>query len=69
MRSLKLGWVLVVDVGLGAWRLGSKNSVVGESRGMSITLLLSVWVEPMILVVVRLMLKISQACLSEISIF
>ena len=53
MRSLKLGWVLVVDVGLGAWRLGSKNSVVEESRGMAITRLLSVWVEPMVMVGVR----------------
>ena len=53
MRSLKSWWVLVVNVGLGAWRLGSKNPVVEESRGMAITRLLSVWVELMVVVGVR----------------
>ena len=53
MRLLKSEWVLVVDVGMGVWRLGSKSSVVEESRGVAITRLLSVWVGPMIVVVVR----------------
>ena len=53
MRSLKSEWVLVVDVGLGAWRLGSKSSVVEESRGMAITRLLSVWAELMAVAGVR----------------
>ena len=53
MRSLKSEWVLVVDVGMGVWRLGSKSSVVEESRGMAIPRLLSVWVEPIVVVGVR----------------
>ena len=53
MRSLKSGWVLVVDVGMGERRLGSKSSVVEDSLGMAITRLLSVWVGPMIVVGVR----------------
>ena len=53
VRSLKSEWVLVVDVGMGVWRLGSKSSVVEESRGVEITRLLSVWVASMVVVGVR----------------
>ena len=38
---MKKVWVLVVDVGLGEWRLVSKNSIVMESRGMEVTRVLS----------------------------
>ena len=36
-RLLMLGWVLVVDVGLGGWGLGSKSSVEEGSRDMAAT--------------------------------
>ena len=42
MWELMKARVLVVDVGLGEWRLVSKNSVVGESRGMAVTRVLLV---------------------------
>ena len=50
---LMLEWVAVVEVGLGEWRLVSKNSIGGGPRGMAIARLLSVWVEPMVVVGVR----------------
>ena len=53
MRVLMLGWVAVVEVGLGEWQLVSKNSIGGGSRGMAIARLMSVWVEPMVVVGVR----------------
>ena len=40
MRALTKVWVLVVDVGLGEGRLVSKNSIVWESRGRAVTLVL-----------------------------
>ena len=40
MRALKEVVVLVVDVGLGEGRLVSKNSIVWESRGRAVTLVL-----------------------------
>ena len=48
MRVLKLGWVLVVDVGLGVWELGSKSSVEEGSRGRVATRWRLVWVEAMV---------------------
>ena len=50
---LMLEWVAVVEVGLGEWRLVSKNSIVVGPRGMAIARLLSVWVVPMVVVGVR----------------
>ena len=53
VRVLMLGWVAVVEVGLGERRFGSKNSVVGGSRRKAIARMVSVWVVPMVVVGVR----------------
>ena len=38
MRVSKQEWVLVVEVGLGEWRMVSGHSVVEELRGMAVAL-------------------------------
>ena len=53
VRVLMLGWVAVVEVGLGERRLVSKNSVGGGSRGKAIARMVSVWVVPMVVVGVQ----------------
>ena len=53
VRVLMLGWVAVVEVGLGERRLGSKNSVGGGFLGKAIARMVSVWVVPMVVVGVR----------------
>ena len=53
VRALMLGWVKVVDVGLGERRLGSRNSVGGGPQGKVIARMVLVWVVPLVGVGVR----------------